>query len=58
MGLRQILGLDYFQALAKMNPQFIVQSEQTAERLVNARTCWPGAVPRGGCCNTTNVAPT
>jgi iron(III) transport system substrate-binding protein len=34
MGLRTILGLDYFRELAKMKPQFIVRSEQTAERLV------------------------
>jgi iron(III) transport system substrate-binding protein len=34
MGLRTILDLDYFRALAKLRPQFIVRSEQTAERLV------------------------
>jgi iron(III) transport system substrate-binding protein len=34
MGLRTILGLDYFRELAKMKPAFIVRSEQTAERLL------------------------
>jgi iron(III) transport system substrate-binding protein len=34
IGLRTILGLDYFKALAKMKPVFIVRSEQTAERLI------------------------
>ncbi|MBV8167144.1 MAG: extracellular solute-binding protein [Alphaproteobacteria bacterium] len=33
IGLRQVLDLDYFKALAKMKPSFIVRSEATAERL-------------------------
>jgi iron(III) transport system substrate-binding protein len=37
IGLRQILDLSYFQALAKMKPAFIVRSEQTAERLVSGQ---------------------
>ena len=48
MGLRQILDLDYFKALAKMKPQFIVRSEQTAERLVNGQDlmAWGGSPGR------------
>ncbi len=48
MGLRQILDLDYFRALAKMKPQFIVRSEQTAERLVNGQDlmAWGGSPGR------------
>lgn len=33
IGLRQVLGVDYFKELAKMKPSFIVRSEATAERL-------------------------
>jgi iron(III) transport system substrate-binding protein len=48
MGLRQILDLDYFKTLAKMKPQFIVRSEQTAERLVNGQDllAWGGSPGR------------
>ena len=48
MGLRQILDLDYFKALAKMKPVFIVRSEQTAERLVNGQDlmAWGGSPGR------------
>jgi iron(III) transport system substrate-binding protein len=48
MGIRQILDLDYFKALAKMKPQFIVRSEQTAERLVNGQDlmAWGGSPGR------------
>ncbi len=48
MGLRQILDLDYFKALAKMKPQFIVRSEQTAERLVSGQDllAWGGSPGR------------
>jgi iron(III) transport system substrate-binding protein len=35
IGLRQVLGVDYFRDLAKMKPLFIVRSEATAERLVS-----------------------
>jgi len=37
MGLRTILDQDFFRALAKMKPQFIVRSEQTTERLVTGQ---------------------
>ncbi|MGE0223838.1 MAG: extracellular solute-binding protein [Acetobacteraceae bacterium] len=37
MGLRSVLGVDYFKDLAKMKPVFIVRSEQTAERLVSGQ---------------------
>ncbi len=48
MGIRQLMGLDYFQALAKMKPVFIVRSEQTAERLVNGQDlmAWGGSPGR------------
>jgi iron(III) transport system substrate-binding protein len=48
MGIRQLVGLDYFKSLAKMNPQFIVRSEQTAERLVNGQDmmAWGGSPGR------------
>jgi iron(III) transport system substrate-binding protein len=48
MGLRQILDLGYFQELAKMKPQFIVRSEQTAERLVSGQDlmAWGGSPGR------------
>ncbi len=48
MGIRQIMDLDYFRALAKMKPQFIVRSEQTAERLVNGQDlmAWGGSPGR------------
>jgi len=34
MGLRKVLGDDYFRALAKLKPNFLVRSEQIASRLV------------------------
>jgi iron(III) transport system substrate-binding protein len=37
IGLRTILDLSFFQDLAKMKPQYIVRSEQTAERLVSGQ---------------------
>jgi iron(III) transport system substrate-binding protein len=37
MALRKLLGEDYFHALAKMKPIFIIRSEQTAERLVSGQ---------------------
>lgn len=48
MGIRQIMDLDYFKSLAKMKPQFIVRSEQTAERLVNGQDlmAWGGSPGR------------
>lgn len=48
MGIRQLMGLEYMQALAKMKPQFIVRSEQTAERLVNGQDlmAWGGSPGR------------
>ncbi len=48
MGLRQLLDLDYFKALAKMKPQFIVRTEQMAERLVNGQDlmAWGGSPGR------------
>lgn len=35
IGLRQVLGVDYFRELAKMKPAFIVRSEAMAERLIS-----------------------
>jgi iron(III) transport system substrate-binding protein len=48
IGLRTILGLDYFQQLAKLKPQFVVRSEQMAERLVNGQDllCFGGMPTR------------
>jgi iron(III) transport system substrate-binding protein len=37
IGLRGLLGEDYFRALAKMKPQFIVRTEQMTERLVTGQ---------------------
>ena len=37
MGLRQNLGIDFFRELAKMQPRFIVRSEQTVEALVTGQ---------------------
>jgi iron(III) transport system substrate-binding protein len=37
MGLRSILGVEYFKDLAKMKPVFILRSEQTAERLISGQ---------------------
>ncbi len=37
MGLRQHLGVGFFQELAKMKPRFIVRSEQTAEALITGQ---------------------
>src|SRR5205807_3800657 len=34
IGLRQVLGVEFFRDLAKMKPFFIVRSEATAERIV------------------------
>jgi ABC-type Fe3+ transport system substrate-binding protein len=36
MAQRTVLGLDYFKALAKMSPNFIVRSEQIASRLISS----------------------
>ena len=48
MGLRQILDLDYFRAMAKMKPQFVVRTEQMAERLVSGQDLmsWGGSPGR------------
>ncbi len=35
LGLRQVLGLDYFKELAKLKPNFLVRSEQIVARLVS-----------------------
>jgi len=35
IGLRKVLGPDYFQAIAKMSPTFLIRSEQIASRLVS-----------------------
>ncbi len=35
IGLRKILGPDYFQAIAKMSPTYLIRSEQIASRLVS-----------------------
>jgi iron(III) transport system substrate-binding protein len=46
MGLRSVLGVDYFKDLAKMKPVFILRSEQTAERLVSGQDLMAfGAMP-------------
>ncbi len=37
MGLRSILGIEYFKDMAKMKPVFILRSEQTAERLISGQ---------------------
>ena len=37
IGLRSVLGTDYFKDLAKLKPAFIVRSESTAERLVTGQ---------------------
>jgi iron(III) transport system substrate-binding protein len=37
MGLRQNLGIDFFRELAKMQPRFIVRSEQITEALVTGQ---------------------
>ena len=37
VGLRKVLGDDYFRALAKGKPQFLVRSEQIAGRLVDGQ---------------------
>jgi iron(III) transport system substrate-binding protein len=35
IGLRKVLGPDYFQAVAKMQPTYLIRSEQIASRLVS-----------------------
>ena len=37
MGLRSVLGIDYFRKLAAMKPTFLVRSEQTANQLVTGQ---------------------
>jgi iron(III) transport system substrate-binding protein len=37
MGLRSILGIDYFKKLAEMKPTFLVRSEQTAQQIVTGQ---------------------
>lgn len=37
IGLRNVLGVEYFKTLAKMKPAFILRSEATAERLVSGQ---------------------
>lgn len=35
IGLRKVLGKDYFEAIAKMSPTYLIRSEQIASRLVS-----------------------
>lgn len=35
IGLRKVLGVDYFKSLAKMKPTYLIRSEQIASRLVS-----------------------
>ena len=37
IGLRSVLGADYFRELAKMKPAFVLRSEATAERLISGQ---------------------
>jgi ABC-type Fe3+ transport system substrate-binding protein len=37
MGLRSVLGVDYFKKLAAMKPTFLVRSEQTASQIVTGQ---------------------
>jgi iron(III) transport system substrate-binding protein len=37
MGLKQVLGIDYFKRLAEMKPVFLVRSEQIASQLVTGQ---------------------
>ncbi len=37
MGLKSVLGIDYFKKLAEMKPTFVVRSEQTANQIVTGQ---------------------